>query len=481
MAGLILLSLPSLLLARPSDMRNYCVVPPFAGTSVAPNVLLLMGYSSSMQFPVYIDCNRGDTANFGDAWQDTDGQDANNCDKWATDQKGTGGQGQSAKGYNPSTSYYGYFETNTCYAASSGRFEPSSCSCSNKIGSGNCISGNLLNWITTTRIDVARKVLVGGKTSTGGGSTFLESTGAYYTFFDGSLGCNLSATTNGPDNRTLTIKSKVCSNNHTMTCTQNSDCGSGNQCQDKSCPFGDGTNFNNVSIKARVSDPSAITGVLDDIWDKVHLELMSFGSDGSDYGTVRASKDSSKAGLFEALTSVSPKGSTPTGKALWEAYDYYKQDNDHSYAANTNDIKKGDAKKDPLWDGPGLPVPCRKNFVLLLSDGAWKQEVDPVVPAKALTSLKRTDFTNVTPVFTYTVFAWGDLDSETPGSQGRRSMVSTAIFGGFEDHNGDKWPYPFVSINPSGTGECSSQGDVRSDITDKFGKTYCNSRNLPAL
>ena len=480
-AGLVLLSLPSLLLARPADMRNYCVVPPFAGTPVAPNVLLLMDYSSSMQFPVYIDCSRGDISNFGDTWQDTDGQDASNCDRWASDQKGNSGQGQSAKGYNPNTSYYGYFETNTCYGVSSGRFEPSSCSCSNKIGSGNCISGNLLNWITTTRIDVARKVLVGGKTSTGGGSTFLESTGAYYTFFDGSLGCNLSVTTNGPDNRTLTIKSKVCSNNHTRTCAQNSDCGSGNQCQDKTCPFGDGTNFNNVTIKARVSDPSAITGVLDDIWDKVHLELMSFGSDGSDYGTVRASKDDSKAGLFAAVETVSPKGSTPTGKALWEAYDYYKQDNDHSYAANTNDIRKGDAKKDPLWDGPSLPVPCRRSFVLLLSDGAWKQEVDPVIPAKALTSLKRTDFTNVTPVFTYTVFAWGDLDSETPGSQGRRSMISTAIFGGFEDHNGDKWPYPFVSINPSGTGECSSQGDVRSDITDKFGKTYCNSRNLPAL
>ena len=157
----------------------------------------------------------------------------------------------------------------------------------------------------------------------------------------------------------------------------------------------------------------------------MHLELMSFGSDGSDYGTVRASKDGSKAGLFAAFNTLSPKGSaTPTGKALWEAYDYYKQVNDHSYAANANDIRKGDATRDPYWDGTALPVACRKSFVLLLSNGAWKQEVDPVIPAKALTSLKRTDFTNVTPVFTYTVFAWGDLDSETPGSQGRRSMIS---------------------------------------------------------
>ena len=480
-AGLIFLSLPSMLFAEPADMKNYCIVPPFAGTSVPPNVLLLMDYSGSMQFPVYIDCSRGDISNFGGTWTEADGQDAKNCDRWATDQKGDSGKGQSTKGYNPNTSYYGYFETNTCYAASSGRFEPSSCACANKIGSGNCISGNLLNWITTTRIDVARKVLVGGKTSTGGGSTFLESTGAYYTFFDGSLGCNLSVATDGPDSRSLTIRGKVCSNNHTRTCFQNSDCGSGNQCQDKSCPFGDGANFNNVTIKTRAVDPSAITGVLDDIWDKVNMELMSFGSDGSDYGTMRTSKDGTKASLIAAINSLSPKGITPTGNALWEAYDYYKQDNDHSYSGNMNDMRKGDATRDPYWDGPALPVPCRKSFILLISDGAWKQEVDPVIPAKALINLKRTDFTGVTPVFTYAVFAWGDLDSQTTGSQGRRSMISTAIFGGFEDDDGDKWPYPFVSFNPSGTGECSSQGDVRSDIADKFGKTYCNSRNLPAL
>jgi len=480
-AGLIFLSLPSMLFAEPADMKNYCFVPPFAGTSVPPNVLLLMDYSGSMQFPVYIDCSRGDISNFGGTWTEADGQDAKNCDRWATDQKGDSGKGQSTKGYNPNTSYYGYFETNTCYAASSGRFEPSSCACANKIGSGNCISGNLLNWITTTRIDVARKVLVGGKTSAGGGSTFLESTGAYYTFFDGSLGCNLSVATDGPDSRSLTIRGKVCSNNHTRTCFQNSDCGSGNQCQDKSCPFGDGANFNNVTIKTRAVDPSAITGVLDDIWDKVNMELMSFGSDGSDYGTMRTSKDGTKASLIAAINSLSPKGITPTGNALWEAYDYYKQDNDHSYSGNMNDMRKGDATRDPYWDGPALPVPCRKSFILLISDGAWKQEVDPVIPAKALINLKRTDFTGVTPVFTYAVFAWGDLDSQTTGSQGRRSMISTAIFGGFEDDDGDKWPYPFVSFNPSGTGECSSQGDVRSDIADKFGKTYCNSRNLPAL
>ena len=46
-------------------MRNYCVVPPFAGTPIAPNVLLLMDYSSSMQFPVDIHCSRGDISNFG--------------------------------------------------------------------------------------------------------------------------------------------------------------------------------------------------------------------------------------------------------------------------------------------------------------------------------------------------------------------------------------------------------------------------------
>ncbi len=469
-----------------AGMNNYCVMPPFPGTPTQPNVLLLMDYSNSMQFPVYVDCNRASPANFGDTWVDNDGHDANNCDKWASDQNGSSGHGQSNKRYIPTNDYFGYFDGNTCYSATSNRFEPSACSCANGIGSGNCISGNLLNWITTTRIDVARKVLVGGKSSIEGGATFLDSTGAYYIFFDGTLGCHFDVVTNGPDSRRLTIKSKVCSNNHTKTCTQDSDCDSGDQCVNvgSGCPFGDGTNFSSVTIKTKVANPSTIKGVVDDIWDKIHMEFMSFGStDGSidsDYGTMLAGKDATKSTLVEKIRTTPPNGSTPTGKALWEAYDYFKQDNEHTYEENTSDINRKNGNKDPYYDGTGDPVPCRKGFVLLLSDGAWEQEVDPVIPAKALTALQRTDFTNITPVLTYPVFAWGDLDSETPHGQGRRSMISIAIFGGFEDDNGNKWPYPFTSFSTAGTGNCNGQGDAQSDITDKFGRTYCNSRDIPA-
>jgi len=90
--------------------------------------------------------------------------------------------------YDPSKTYYGYFDPNKCYySPSRSNFQESSCNCSDKIGNSNCISGNLLNWITTTRVDIARWVLTGGRKNPSG--TFLESEGAKYTINDDNLKC----------------------------------------------------------------------------------------------------------------------------------------------------------------------------------------------------------------------------------------------------------------------------------------------------
>lgn len=79
--------------------------------------------------------------------------------------------------YMQSFSYYGYFDPDKCYdyRRNDGRFIPRAFSPTDTLGAftRNCSSvsngrwsGNFLNWATSTRIDVVRKVLYGGKRST---------------------------------------------------------------------------------------------------------------------------------------------------------------------------------------------------------------------------------------------------------------------------------------------------------------------------
>jgi type IV pilus assembly protein PilY1 len=111
------------------------------------------------------------------------------------------GYGELDTGFKPTFKYYGYFDPSKCYeySTSDGRFNPAAnailvdtsvtgllngatatqskkrYTCSS---SYSYWSGNFLNWASTTRLDVVRKMLYGGKRSTDTGSlTVLERTG----------------------------------------------------------------------------------------------------------------------------------------------------------------------------------------------------------------------------------------------------------------------------------------------------------------
>jgi type IV pilus assembly protein PilY1 len=336
-----------------ANMTDYCYIPPVVGQQVKPNVLIVMDFSLSMQFPAYLPCNLGvsplylcgiSTATSSSPWR-----------------------------YKTSETYYGYFDPNKCYSYSGSNFEESSCNCSDKIGTSNCISGNLLNWITTTRIDIARWVLTGGRTSSSGGNTFLESEGATYSITDTNLGCTFVITATRPSNRRLTISGVT-------------------------CPI----SITNANIQIRPPDPNSIKGIIHSFCDtsdmngqinekcQLIMELMVFGDDNNNNkrrGEIRVGKDATISNLISGINNETPDGEKVTGEALWEAYDYYRQSNDHSYESNSAYINRGNAEKDPYYDGSGgnnRPVPCRKGFVLLISDGAWNGSVDPVVPARVM-------------------------------------------------------------------------------------------------
>ena len=123
-----------LLISIFAQMSNYCSTPPFVANAVAPNVLIILDNSGSMLAAAH----------------DNDG-DATNI----------------ASEFDPNREYFGYFDPSKKYTYT------------NKHGgffyedTHGKWSGNFLNWVSMTRIDVARKVLTGGKYIIRGSDTLL--------------------------------------------------------------------------------------------------------------------------------------------------------------------------------------------------------------------------------------------------------------------------------------------------------------------
>lgn len=174
-----IISAPLTALATATDISTpKAAIPPNIVTSANKPMLMLAASKDQTLFgPIY-----------------TDFEDLDMSDEL--------GYGELDTGFKPTFKYYGYFDASKCYEYSSGRFNPAAnailvdtsvtgllngvsttqtkkrytCSSSNRHW-----SGNFLNWATTTRLDVVRKVLYGGKRSTDtNGTTVLERAGLNY-------------------------------------------------------------------------------------------------------------------------------------------------------------------------------------------------------------------------------------------------------------------------------------------------------------
>ncbi len=185
--------------------------------------------------------------------------------------------------------------------------------------------------------------------------------------------------------------------------------------------------------------------VFDD--DAPRFGLMVYASN-SRYGCMEypvTGEGGSMVELIEDIQSTPPYFGTPTGEALNEAWDYFIQSNAHSgcdnsaYIGGVGSAKDPWYKEDPNTPGSFIPAPCRKSFVLLISDGQWNGKIDPVVPAREthvndIRSMPETQSLNY-----YTVYIFGDADA------GENSMQQTAMYGGFveddETGDGNAWPY----------------------------------------
>jgi type IV pilus assembly protein PilY1 len=437
-----------------SAMNDYCVIPAQSLSITKPNVLILTDFSGSMQYPAHQDCVF------------TNYDTITNVAKCGTPPSST------SLNYDPTKEggYYGLFDRTKYYKHASDKFQVNS-SCSSytdKIGSIGasagtaCISGNLLNWITATRIDVARQVMTGrGKTITSGATDY-QSEGADVIYTDTNLNCKFTVTNTSTKTRRITIE------NESFT---------------KTCRLGTLTAASNIYV------PSTGTGVIQDFFDKAAFEFAIFLTDwnrttgATPYkGKMLAGKNSSVTSLVAAMSNEQPYAGTPTGEAMLEAKDFFKQSNDNKYEDSTTYLSKGDGDKDPWYDGSGTTaskkIPCRKSFVLLISDGVWSGSIDPVNPAKDMrTTDLRSDLTGSQTITTYVVYAFGDKDT-TKKQQGRQAMLTTAIFGGFDDNDKNGYPYPFTGSPPDSRdvtyplNGCGKGGnwDARCKEWDKEGK-----------
>ncbi len=126
---LFLICLNSTAVAVEPSMNTYTAYPPFLSSMVKPNVMVVLDTSTSMLKFAY------------------------------------------SSGYNPATTYDGLFDASSLYAYNStqGYFYTIPSPSGSK-GSGYW-EGNFLNWVCMRRIDIAKKVLTGGRTYTAGDSS----------------------------------------------------------------------------------------------------------------------------------------------------------------------------------------------------------------------------------------------------------------------------------------------------------------------
>ena len=394
---------PVILLA---SMNDYCSTPPFLTTAVKSNALLVMDFSGSMQFPAYYGCG-------------FHGYYSSKVAKCGYD-------GEVYANYNPNITYYGYFDPNEYYRYnSSGKYWEVNPSCTNtdRIGSGNCISGNLLNWLVMTRIDVALKALIGGKASCDTNYCYLRPQGSRRYVRSRNLHCKFHVRPKNYSSGSYSSKDILISaQNYLGTCRI-------------------GT-FSNRYARVKI-DKSERIGIIQNNFNIIRFGFMVFASNRR-YGEIRYGFDENDLNtLISKMQNEVPYWGTPTGEALWEAYDYLRQYNSHGYESNYSYIRRGTVK-DPYYqqlsDGSVVPVRCRKNFVVLISDGEWNGRVDPVRPAYYLhTTDLRSDLSGTQTAKVYTLFAFSTSQA------GQNSMKTVSAFGSFKELNGCRrnWPYTF--------------------------------------
>lgn len=420
----------------PASNATYGALPPFVVSDAKPNVLLVVDNSGSMQFP----------AHYSENYSGYNADQVAECGAVSAD-------------YDSSTEYYGYFDPDAYYSYNGAGYwevDTTTSYANREAGNKDSLSGNLLNFLVTSRMDAVLKNLMGGKATCPTGETYclLRPQGA---------------------NRTITV-----SNLHAA-------------CQ---IEYTGSTNYRDMNIRITVSDESgqssAIgifsnrsarvkmdagdrTGVIQANSDKVRFGLIVYANDTNTFakqGTIKYGVNEDDIDtLLQTLEDCVPYYGTHTGEAMSQAYYYLTQSSSSNvYSDNQGYISKGTAI-DPYYelrdDGTLEPAWCRKSFVLLISDGKWGGNEDPDTWAHKLHSedlrIDTTNFPGDQNATIFSLFAFSD------SAQGINSMKTVAAFGNYDEIDGCSALAPY-DLNES---DSSLDNSFPRSVCDPSG-TYNN-------
>lgn len=312
--------------AQAQAMADYTSIPPFIDDAVPPNVLLLMDNSGSMNSSAY-----------------------HNADE----------------AYNSSKDYNGYFTPTKCYSYASNKFTPGA----DKAASGNPCSasapwlGSFLNYLTMTRLEITKWVMMGGKcapravagTCFPGGTLTLETTASVNSIDVNGTGISPYASVKcfNRSGNSLTVKNGA----------------------------GCGGSTDSYTLKAEIAaEPD---GIIQAVGNKARFGLMQFKGAG-DGGQVLADVGGNISSLVNQIENTNAATYTPLAESLYEATRYFAQiapafaNSDYSYNVTSRDPYYF---KSPDWSStpPGNYVTCCKSFVMIFTDGEPTQDTN--VPA----------------------------------------------------------------------------------------------------
>jgi type IV pilus assembly protein PilY1 len=395
-----------------SPMAAYCCYPPFITSVVPPNIMLAIDNSGSMNQKAYSSLNLMMT--------DT-------------------------------TTWYGYFDSDSNYTWSSNHWE------SDPTG---IWPGNVLNWACMSRIDVAKKALIGGEGNKQGTKYRLESEGSgVYSnkYMRDALNYNTFTVTHDLNGKSFITITKT-GLNPPINATQ-------------------------VAVGVIVDVPEeAYGGVLDQIGDKDGDE--HWDDDAPLFGTWFFNDnqaghvgdylgDPDIIDLRNRIDNLVCDTWTPLAESYYEILCYFSQRDPFFFAGDYSENPQ--ALHDPYYDKYLHDmVPCRRSFVLLITDGASTKDYG--VPNSDLqmpncTNL-RTYYDGINPTLADSgtdylddVALYGHVNDMRPDKDyGSRTLTDdqsialyviyafgsdasarfllkeAAMCGGFEDQNGNKLP-----------------------------------------
>ncbi|UCC12471.1 MAG: hypothetical protein JSW02_02745 [candidate division WOR-3 bacterium] len=422
--------------ALSQNMQTYCCAPPYVMQVVKPNILFSLDMTGSM-------------------W-------------WRAAYTVNGGQ------YDPDIDYYGYFYSDTNYYYASSRFWKEGHEPGGALGP---FPGNIMNWAIMSRVDILRKVLVGGKgePSQEWPKHTLEPQGS-----GRGWPCYINATVNGSSVGYM-FEAYTADADWWIRIRQVSPV-SGATWVTLDRPIPTNERYHN-KIDVPAGDPYGMGGVLRQIADKdndgnfdeeaprVAIQYFSAWSENFQIARQFWESDGQQAVSAEAfmndVNNKMPGGNTPVGKAVFDAACYFSYVDPYYNAF----LCEGRGHwKDPYYTGQGYtlqPVWCRKSFVVMLGDGESNSD-DPAVNTYALlpdgpfnrplydydadynsndtrshpgddyayyahiTDL-RPDLEDMQSVTFYSIFCFGEGDA---------LFEEIAKDGGFDDLNNDNVPQP---------------------------------------